>query len=160
MLMLPSFQLLGFRVEATVETFESGLGRELHSRLLERKSEITYRKENHVFLLQMYPMDEHFDAKRDPFSHFIGFEVTQAGPPPTGMVHHEVEASEYVVGTHKGPESGLQNTYDYLYGLWPQESGRSLKCYDFEIWDERYSPESLDNEIDIYVALKNIGDSE
>jgi AraC family transcriptional regulator len=33
-------------------------------------------------------------------------------------------------------------------------TGNEPKNYDFEIWDERYQPESPDNEIDLYIALK------
>jgi AraC family transcriptional regulator len=71
------------------------------------------------------------------------------------MIHHEVQASEYVVCTHKGLESDIHLTYDYLYGPWSELSERTFADYDFEVWDDRYNPESPDNEIDIYVALSN-----
>lgn len=150
---LPSFQVIGMKVAATVEVFESGLGKDLHHRLLERKHEIPHRKNDHVILLQIYPLDDYFDAKQDEFTHLIGYEVTQAGSAPAGMVHREIEACEYVVCTHEGVESDVHLTYSYLYESWLGQNGRAPKNYDFEIWDERYDPESPANEIDIYVAL-------
>lgn len=152
-IMRPSFQVVGIRIEANVESFESGLGKDMYARLLEHQHEISCRKNDHVILMQIYPLNEHFDARRDAFTHLICYEVTQADLVPAGMVHHTVQSSEYVVCTHKGAESSIHLAYDYLYGSWPEQSGRAFKDYDFEIWDERYHPESPNNEIDIYVAL-------
>lgn len=72
----------------------------------------------------------------------------------TFMIGHAVGESKYVTYTHQGLESELSRSYDYVYGQWIRETGNEPKDYDFEIWDERYKPESLENEIDLFVALK------
>jgi hypothetical protein len=61
---LPSFQVVGISVVADVGTFEAGLGKSMYARLLERKHEIPDRKNDHVMLMQIYLMDEHFMQNR------------------------------------------------------------------------------------------------
>lgn len=151
---LPAFYVVGYSIEATVEEFESGLGKNHYHKLVERKKGFHYRKNNNVMLMQIYPSDENFNAKVDKFTHLIGYEVTSLENVPSEMISHDVPDSQYVMCTHRGIESEIGDTYDYIYGKWICENGHQLKNYDFEIWDERYQPESPNNEIDIYVALQ------
>ncbi|WP_260986503.1 GyrI-like domain-containing protein [Paenibacillus xylanexedens] len=151
---LPAFHIVGYSIEATVEEFESGLGKSHYHKLVERKDEIQYRKNDNVMLMQMYPINEDFNAKTDKFTHLLGYEVTSLENVPSEMISHEVPESQYVTYTHRGVESEIGDTYDYVYRQWVCENGHEPKDYDFEIWDERYQPESPNNEIDIYVALQ------
>lgn len=151
---LPLIHLVGYRIEATVEAFESGLGKNAYRSLLERRDEIPNRNKEYVLLMQMYPLNPDFNAQTDPFTHLIGYEVSEPGNVPADMVSHTVGESKYVTCKHIGPESELSRSYEYLYGQWLGESGCEPKDYDFEIWDERYKPESPDNVISIFVALK------
>lgn len=152
---LPAFHVVGYLIEATVEEFESGLGKSHYHKLVERKKEIQHRKNDNVMLMQMYPMNEDFNAKVDKFTHLIGYAVTSLENVPSEMISHDVPDSQYVTCTHRGIESEIGDTYDYIYGQWFDETGHEPKFYDFEIWDERYQPESVSNEIDIYVALQS-----
>ncbi|MDR9745272.1 AraC family transcriptional regulator [Paenibacillus taichungensis] len=151
---LPAFQVVGYKIEATVEAFEAGLGKIHHEQLHKRKEEIQLRKNDNVILMQIYPMDADFNPKEDVFTHLIGYEVLADSAAPPDMILHAVKESQYVTCTHKGFESELDATYDYLYGQWISETGYELKDYDFEIWDERYQPDHPNNEIDLFVALQ------
>ena len=153
-LTLPLFHVVGFAVEASVEAFEAGLGKEIYQSLVDRKDEIHNKKNENVTLMQIYPMDPDFNPQVDRFTHLICYEVNELGEVPQHMISHTVTESKYVAFTHKGLESELSRTYEYLYRQWIPDSGNEPKDYDFEIWDERYHPESPDNEIDVYVALK------
>ncbi|WP_145318430.1 GyrI-like domain-containing protein [Paenibacillus xylanexedens] len=152
---LPAFRVVGYSIVATVEEFESGLGKSHYHKLVERKMEIQHRKNDNVMLMQMYPMNEDFNAKVDKFTHLLGYEVISSENVPSEMISHEVPDSQYVTCTHRGIESEIGDTYGYIYGQCLGETGHEPKCYDFEIWDERYQPESPNNEIDIYVALQS-----
>ncbi|MEK8126470.1 GyrI-like domain-containing protein [Paenibacillus filicis] len=153
---LPPIQVVGCRIEATVEEFESGLGKDAYRSLVERKDEIAGKKHEHPILMQIYPDRPDFDPQTDSFSHLLGYEVVHPGgaPAPAQMISHSVPEGKYVTFTHKGLESELSHSYAYVYGEWMCETGHEPKDYDFEIWDERYEPDSPDNEIDLFIALK------
>jgi AraC family transcriptional regulator len=153
-LTLPLFHVVGYKIEANIEEFESGLGKDKYVVLLERKDEIQDKKNENVILMQIYPMEPDFNPQLDTFTHILGYEVGKLGDFPLDMIRHTVDESKYVNFTHKGLESELGRSYDYVYGQWMEETGNEPKFYDFEIWDERYRPDHADNEIDLYIALK------
>lgn len=103
--------------------------------------------------MQIYPARPNFNPQLDSFTHILCYEASKPGDVPLDMIGHAVADSKYVTYTHQGLESELSHSYDYVYGL-IRETGNEPKDYDFEIWDERYKPESLENEIDLFVALK------
>ncbi|OZQ68669.1 AraC family transcriptional regulator [Paenibacillus sp. VTT E-133280] len=129
---LPPFHVVGYKIEADIKEFESGLGKSIYHSLFERKDEIQNKKNENVILMQ----------------------VSKQGDVPLDIIGHAVGESKYVTYTDQGLESELSRSYDYIYGQWIRETGNEPKDYDFEIWDERYKPESLENEIDLFVALK------
>lgn len=151
---LPEFTVVGFRIEANLDELESGIGKSTYDSLIIRKDEIITKKNEHVILMQIYPMKPGFNPRIDRFTQLFCYEVNESVTVPSGMESHQVSEGKYVTYTHKGLESELGRSYDYLYGQWMREHGHEPKGYDFEVWDERYKPESSDNEIDMYVALK------
>jgi predicted transcriptional regulator YdeE len=151
---LPLFHVVGYRIEANIKEFESGLGKNTYHSLIERKDEIQNRKNENVILMQIYPMRSDFNPQVDNFTNILCYEVSKQGDVPLNMIRHAVTESKYVTYTHMGLESELSGSYDYVYGQWIRETGNEPKDYDFEIWDERYKPKSRDNEIDLFVALK------
>ncbi|WP_202076514.1 GyrI-like domain-containing protein [Caldalkalibacillus salinus] len=154
-LTVPSFNIVGLKIEANLkEIDEEGLGKETYSHLLSRSDEFGSNKSEHVILLQEYPMKPDFNPLVDAFTQIIGYQVEDVQGVPTGMVHRHIPERKYVTVTHKGMESELEKTYDYLYTQWFRETGHVPAGYDFEIWDERYQPEKPTNEIDVYVAIK------
>ncbi|BBH24439.1 hypothetical protein Back11_57840 [Paenibacillus baekrokdamisoli] len=151
---LPLFHVVGYKIEANIKEFESGLGKNVYHSLFERKDEIQNKKNENVILMQIYPMKSDFNPQVDRFIQILCYEVSKQGDVPLNMISHAVTESKYVTYTHKGLESELSRTYDYVYDQLIRETGNEPKDYDFEIWDERYKPESPDNEIDLFVALK------
>ena len=150
----PHFQVVGFKIEANLKELESNLGKQTYHSLIARKDEIQNKKNDHVILIQIYPMKQNFNPAIDRFTQILCYEVSEPSVAPSGMVLHAVPESKYVTVTHKGLESELGRTYDYVYGQWIVETDNESMGYDFEIWDERYKPESPDNEIDLFIALK------
>lgn len=150
---LPALMLVGYQLETNLKEFNAGLGKQTIQALLTKKDDVGNQATGHIILLQRYPMTPGFDPWVDRYTQFIGYEVSAATEAPAGMAVTEVPDSKYVSFTHKGLESEMQRSYDYLYGVWMQETGSMPKGYDFEIWDERYRPESIDNEIPIHIAI-------
>ncbi|PPA69483.1 AraC family transcriptional regulator [Jeotgalibacillus proteolyticus] len=151
-----SFRVAGYQFEANLQEI---MGSDLVSRTVARLGEeadlFQNKLGNHLYLVQVYPMKEAFDAAKDPFTTMVGYEVT-GEEAPDGAILHTVEKNTYVAYTHKGPESDLPHSYDYLYGTWLRENGYMSLGYDFELWDERYKPEERDNEIDLFIAVRKL----
>ena len=94
-------------------------------------------------------------AEEGNFCYVAGMEVTGVSDVPQGMVVKVVPAGKYVVFTHKGLLEKLRSTYEYIYGTWLPKSGFEVACQpDFEYYDERFKPGSLESEFDIYVPIK------
>ncbi|MBL0385128.1 AraC family transcriptional regulator [Tumebacillus sp. ITR2] len=152
---VPDFQVVGFSFSTNLKEFvDHQLGQKAYQELLSRAGEMPDKVGNEVYLIQVYPTKPGFNAMVDVFTQIIGYKVSNEARVPSGMMKHEVPANEYAKYTHKGLESELVGTYDYLYGKWLPQSGRQFAGYDFEIWDDRYKPESPENEIDVHVAVK------
>lgn len=151
---LPAFYLVGYQVEADVAAFESGLGKRTYHALTVGRDQVLNKRNDHVILMQLYPLTPEFDPKADHFIHMLGYAVSHAKEIPLDMVSHAVPESRYVTYTHTGLESEISRSYDYLYGEWMSATGNEPKDYDFEVWDERYRPDSTDNEIEMFIALK------
>ncbi len=153
---LPKFTVVGFRIEATLNELESGEGKNIYDSLKSRKDEILYKKNEDIIFMQIYPMTPGFNPRIDRFTQLFCYVVNKSDTDsvPSGMMSHQVPESTYVTYTHKGLESELGRSYDYLYGQWIREHGYEPKGYDFEVWGERYKPDSTDNEIDMFVAFR------
>ncbi|NTU20332.1 AraC family transcriptional regulator [Brevibacillus sp. HB1.2] len=146
--------VIGFTFTANVtEDLEQKHSASTTEALRARKSEIHNQVGKGEYLIQIYPDKDDFDAAVDPFTTLIGVAVSSLADIPEGMVSHMIPAGTFAKVTHKGPETNLGETYDFLYGSWLSESGYDYAGFDFEYWDERYKPEQEDNEIDIYVPL-------
>ncbi|HND08308.1 MAG TPA: AraC family transcriptional regulator, partial [Candidatus Obscuribacter sp.] len=73
---------------------------------------------------------------------------------PPGMVKVKLEGGEYARFTHRGPILEIGRTVDYIWGQWnPQAPYKRRNSADFELYDERFNPESAESEVDIYVPL-------
>ena len=70
------------------------------------------------------------------------------------MIGHILPASQYAVNTDRDKASDIQDTYSYVYGEWLDASDYTEVGSDYEIWDTRYQPESSDNEVDHYIAIR------
>jgi len=153
-ILLPGFTVVGYKIEANLDEIEAGLGKQTYDALISSKDEIANQTNGNVILIQIYPMKPGFHPRVDRFTQIFGYEVASADRVPAEMIQYTVPESKYVTYTHQGLESELGITYDYLYGKWIRETGNEPRGYDFEIWDDRYKPDSPSNEIDVFVALK------
>lgn len=72
---LQGMQLVGYQVEATIEEFESGLGRRTYQKIVTQKDEIQYRNNDDVLMVQIYPEKSDFDPLKDRFIQIFGYEV-------------------------------------------------------------------------------------
>lgn len=152
---LPDFQVVGLSFSTNLKEFEDHqLGQKAYHELLSRAEEMQGKVGDEVYLLQVYPNKPGFNPMVDAFTQIIGYKVSNEASVPSGMMKHAVPANDYVKYTHKGLESELVGTYDYLYGQWLPRSGRHFAGYDFEIWDDRYKPTCPENEIDVHVAVR------
>ncbi|MDF2906095.1 MAG: AraC family transcriptional regulator [Herbinix sp.] len=151
---LPSFTVVGFEVVTNLKELASGIGEQIITKLNVVEQQIINKKNPNRLLVQFYPDKPDFDPWVDRFRQLFGYEVTEVANLPEGAVVVTLPESLYVTCTHKGIESEIQESYDFLYGEWIPKNGYRTKCFDFEIWDERYRPLSEDNEIDIHVAIE------
>ncbi|SET54901.1 Predicted transcriptional regulator YdeE, contains AraC-type DNA-binding domain [Oceanobacillus limi] len=149
-----SFHVIGYHFVANLkEIEEQQLSKKTLERLQFHADKIPNKIGDHVYLIQVYPMKEGFHPYTDKFTQIIGYEVSNPGEVPEGGILHTVPNCTYVTTTHKGPEAEIYQTYDYLYGKWMVENRCMPLGYDFELWDERYNPDDMDNEIDLFIAI-------
>jgi AraC family transcriptional regulator len=150
-----SFTIVGYSFKANLkEDEEQELCKVTLKRLNDNEKLIEYKLGYEVYLIQLYDMKANFNPHVDPFTHIIGYRVSDGNHVPDGMIVHQVPENHYVTCSHKGLEANLNKTYDYLYGKWMREHSYQPIDYDFEVWDERYKPEEQVNEIDVYIALQ------
>lgn len=151
---VPGFAVVGASFDANLQEIdEKQLGKKAYEFMLANKHRIPQRVNDHLHLVQLYPMKPGFNAQVDAFTQIIGYLVPEEASPPEGMVLRKFAERQYVKATHRGLESELGRTYDRLYGSWMMENGHNPAGYDFEVWDGRYKPDQADNEIDVFVAL-------
>jgi AraC family transcriptional regulator len=75
--------------------------------------------------------------------------------PPPGMVACELAAGRYAVFTHKGPIMEISHTLNYIWGTWMAKGEFEHRdAPDFELYDERFNPNSADSEMDFYIPIK------
>ena len=59
------------------------------------------------------------------------------------------------VFSHKGSPNNLNLTYEYIIGTWLPNSGyEPVMSPDFELYDQRFNPESEDSEMFIFIPIK------
>lgn len=151
---LSSITVVGFEVVTNLEELASGIGEQTIARLKSVEEHIKNKKSSNRLLVQFYPDKSDFNPWVDQFRQLFGFEVSEVADIPEGAVVVTLPESLYATCTHKGMESEIQRTYDFLYGEWIPKNGFCSKGFDFEIWDERYQPLSEENEIEIHVAIE------
>jgi AraC family transcriptional regulator len=74
---------------------------------------------------------------------------------PADMVGFDVPGGRYAVFTHKGLLSTLGATYNHIYQVWmPTADVDRAERPEFELYDERFDPNSEESEMDIYIPVK------
>ncbi len=95
-------------------------------------------------------------APGDSFIYVSACAVEKVDSVPAGMVLCEIPEATYALFTHKGPIANIKHTVDYIWGTWIHESGyKLLETPDFELYDDRFCPETGSGEVDIYVPIES-----
>jgi len=146
-----AFTVVGLEVITTQEDNNTNFSiPKLWSRFIPRAQEIKSRAAAASLGLCI---SEGFDDCK--FAYLACVEVSNADSIPEGMVARSVPASKYLVFTHKGSVDELGKTYDFIYGTYiPNSTYEIASMVDFELYDERFNPNSPDSELDIYIPIK------
>lgn len=126
----------------------------LWNQFLPRINEIETAKPDYQLGIRSFshPLVETKSA--DSFVYAAAVPVNSIAQVPEGMVPWELSSGRYAVFTHRGKLSDLQHTVDYIWGIWvPSMANKLRDVPDFELYDQRFNPESLDGEIDIYMPI-------
>lgn len=118
-----------------------------------RMNRITNKKGFCAYGLCIEPDDYEETGK---FQYIAALEVESLDTIPLEMVGKVLPAADYAVFTHKGPVTGLRETYEKIYGTWIAETDMEvIKGYDFELYDDRFkTPDDPESEIDIYIPIR------
>ncbi|MCR8842367.1 GyrI-like domain-containing protein [Paenibacillus sp. SC116] len=147
-LQLNEKKLVGFSVTVSLnQDLENGIVVNLREELISKRSEITNRVDEGIYLVQVYP---DCDWTPDvPFESIVAVEVTGDRDTPEGFIQYTIPAGDFAKFTHRGPESELGETYDAI-----RETGiAALRPFDFEYWADSNALEQDESTIDIYLPL-------
>ena len=127
--------------------------KDLWTKLGPRMKEIKGKKGWCAYGLCIEPDDY---EKTGLFQYVACVEVENLDEIPMDMVGKIVPANTYAVFTHKGPVSGLRNTYENIFGNWINQADvEVIPGFDFELYDDRFtSPDDPNSEIDIYIPIQ------
>jgi AraC family transcriptional regulator len=122
---------------------------------LKRLSELRGRRNLSVTLGICIPIPEAERKHPDEWRYLAGSEVEKGSPLPSGMELVTIPSGRYAVFTHRGRLESLPHTYNYIHGAWFPRCRATLRdALDFELYDERFKPESDDSELDIYIPVR------
>ncbi|MBL6991135.1 MAG: AraC family transcriptional regulator [Bacteriovoracaceae bacterium] len=93
------------------------------------------------------------DINDENFMYMACVEVDNLDEVPQGLIEKVIPKSEYAVFTHKGSLDKLGETTNYIWGSWLPKCGYKYGAIDFELYDERFNPETMDGELDIWVPI-------
>jgi AraC family transcriptional regulator len=126
----------------------------LWDRFLPRKEEIDNSRPYAVGLCTPKHPDIATNAA-DQFVYIAGVPVADSTPAPKGMVACELTGGRYAVFTHKGPIADISHTLNYIWGTWLAKGEYEHRdAPDFELYDDRFNPDSADSEFDFYIPIK------
>ncbi|MGO4548191.1 GyrI-like domain-containing protein [Paenibacillus sp. 2TAB23] len=138
-------KLVGFTItESLNHVLESKIVETLRRDLAKRIDEIKNRVGTGMYLNQIYPHDGEWTPDV-PFEHVIAVEVSAFDHLPSGMISHTIAAGRYIKIMHKGPESQLGATYEYI------NSSFGIRPIDLEYWQDINDLDSEESRIDIYI---------
>jgi len=107
-------------------------------------------------------ISEVVDHDAGDFLYSPAVEVSEApdasGELPDELFTKVLKGGRFAVFTVKltSPDIGgeIRQAYQYIYGPWADENRQCLRdWYDFEYYDERFDPETLAGEVDIWVPV-------
>ncbi|MDK8181450.1 GyrI-like domain-containing protein [Paenibacillus sp. UMB4589-SE434] len=143
-------KLVGYTVTASVnQDLENDIVIKLREELFKKRHEIANRLDNDgIYLVQVYPDGEW--TPDIPFISIVAVEVHDYSSIPEGFVQHTIPAGTYAKVTHKGPESQIGETYDFIR----DQDICGSRPFDLEYWAQMDSLEEEESTIDIYLPME------
>lgn len=97
----------------------------------------------------------HDNESTGAFHYTASAETDTNAPLPAGMERVLIPGGTYAVFTHKGHLNQFEKTVEYVWKIWvPKNASRLADGPDFELYDDRFSPETMSGEIEIWVPVK------
>lgn len=128
---------------------------QLWERFKPRMDEIPLAKPNYCLGICSPSHPEIQMSKDDCFVYMAALPVSQLQEVPEGMTTMIIPAGRYAKFTHKGTIAELQHTVNYIWGTWlPKCDYQRREGPDFELYDQRFDPQTLSGEFDIYVPIQ------
>ena len=140
-----------------IQLLDSRNGKEmmdLWTRFSEQVEKTPNRISGDLYGVSFYTKD--YNPKTgEGFGYMAATEVKEVQDLPDGFVSRTIQAAEYAVFTYKGPISEIGMLYSYIYGEWMKTAKvQPINQEMFELYDEKYNPESEENAIQIWVPVK------
>ncbi|HEY9181994.1 MAG TPA: GyrI-like domain-containing protein [Gammaproteobacteria bacterium] len=94
------------------------------------------------------------DTKAQTIEYMCAFEVASFEGLPKELGRMRVPAARYAVFRHDGNVATVRATWDRIFKEWLPSSGfRSNETPDFEVYGERFDPQTGDGGIEIWVGI-------
>ncbi len=105
-----------------------------------------------------YGLSRLTDRQTGAFDYMAGVATAPDAPVPEGMSEALVPGGRYAVFTHvvgdEGMQPGLMKTFQHIFGVWLPQSGYAPAEFNFELYDERLDPQTMQGAFDIYVPAR------
>lgn len=147
-------KLIGLKIRTSLsenKTFE------LWSTFKPRVQEISHRKDNDFYSLQIFDEDLKFNqfTPQTFFEKWAAVEVDSIENIPEGFQSIILAPGTYARFIHKGLPDTFPETSQYIFGEWLPNSQFQLdKRPHFEIMNENYDPDNLASEEEVYIPIR------
>ncbi len=144
---LPEMKFVGVQVETTVEDCKKEMP-SLWNKFLALFENIKNKVNDKI----MYGLCLDGDNNDGKFRYIACSEVTDFEDLPEDMISETTPKSLYAIYTHKGNINKIGETYEFIMKDLPKQNLKHKDVW-LELYDERFSEDSDESEVDIYVAI-------
>ncbi len=87
--------------------------------------------------------------------YLVAVKVSSLETVPEGMISHQVPPQHYVIFEHHGPVEQIGTSLQCAYRDWLPALGLLPAAgYDFERYDERFSPQDEDSMVELWIPVQ------
>lgn len=98
---------------------------------------------------------------RDGFEYLTGVEVTSFDDLPPDMGRMRIPPQTYAVFTHTGNVRGVGSTWQYIWNEWlPNSTYEDGETPPFELFDERFDPDTGEGVFEIWLPVRATRDGQ
>ena len=150
---IDALKIIGLKIKTTLQENAEPL---LWENFNQRSAEVSAKIIFYAGVFPYFEMSDFGDFEdHTEFEYIAGVAVNEFTKLPEGMIKHTIPASKYAVFTHKGSLDNLENTYKYIFRVWKNETDLIIKKTDqFELYDQRFSEDGINSEMDIYIPVE------